>query len=584
MRDQIVSVQNRIFREELDTRLSEIDRLQHSDFDRVGELAQEALIYAEQLGDFYGYTRAMAFFAWSQSNQNNLEDALTVGAEALQLARLHNFLELEGRIVNTLAVTFAKIGANEEAMSLFQHQLKLAMMIDMPEMVFGARHDLAIHLINMHRIDEAVELMELAMRDIPPELSESPGVSMTYTNVCKLFSQIGKPEKGMVYGERSLRIEQARRDPLGIARACIALAFNYADMNDYAQANLYIHQAVTLMEKDSPLHAETVRFDIEIIRAHMHMLRGQIAEASPYFERAYEISMAGNLLQQSIGMLETLKQIYTDIGDKDRLASVYRRLSEDVPRMQQRSSDMRLNILKLVFAADKAALKAEINLSQQKSAMMAHLAHEFRTPLDTIQDVSDRMAKSSDDLSPDERRSALQDITVQVNTMRTMLDNIIDLLQPDEYAIESHFREPITLLRLSEIILAEVKRYRVDGMRIVTHIQSYREEFNLPVRTIQTALSHLLTNALKFSRVEVEFSLAIDNGWLTAVVSDKGIGIPAEEQQAVFQPLYRAGNQKQAGHGLGLAIVKKQISSIGGTITLDSALYVGTTVTVSMPL
>ncbi|MEC4985104.1 MAG: sensor histidine kinase, partial [Oscillatoria sp. PMC 1076.18] len=68
-------------------------------------------------------------------------------------------------------------------------------------------------------------------------------------------------------------------------------------------------------------------------------------------------------------------------------------------------------------------------------------------------------------------------------------------------------------------------------------------------------------------------------------ISDRGIGIPAEEIPYLFQPFHRAKNAGTIpGTGLGLAIVKKAVEILGGEITLESKLNVGTKVTVSLPI
>ena len=68
------------------------------------------------------------------------------------------------------------------------------------------------------------------------------------------------------------------------------------------------------------------------------------------------------------------------------------------------------------------------------------------------------------------------------------------------------------------------------------------------------------------------------------VVRDAGVGIPAGEIERVFTPFYRASTARGvAGTGLGLAGARAIVAQLGGTIALESALGVGTTVTITLP-
>jgi signal transduction histidine kinase len=73
-------------------------------------------------------------------------------------------------------------------------------------------------------------------------------------------------------------------------------------------------------------------------------------------------------------------------------------------------------------------------------------------------------------------------------------------------------------------------------------------------------------------------------GQIILSVLDEGIGIPPEDLRHLFEPFHRAKNVRAiSGTGLGLAIVKEAVELRGGSITVDSALNVGTTFTIRLP-
>ena len=82
-------------------------------------------------------------------------------------------------------------------------------------------------------------------------------------------------------------------------------------------------------------------------------------------------------------------------------------------------------------------------------------------------------------------------------------------------------------------------------------------------------------------------SLSFSETGVELAVSDKGIGIPAAEQERLFSEFFRASNARsytESGTGLGLAIVKSVVDSAGGSLDVQSAEGEGTTVKVRLPL
>jgi signal transduction histidine kinase len=101
-------------------------------------------------------------------------------------------------------------------------------------------------------------------------------------------------------------------------------------------------------------------------------------------------------------------------------------------------------------------------------------------------------------------------------------------------------------------------------------------------------LDNLVSNAIKFTNEGGSVTVSVDAGddGARIVVSDTGIGIPAEEQGQVFSRFFRSSTATRGaipGTGLGLAISRALVEQHGGTIALTSREGEGTTVTVSLP-
>ncbi len=103
------------------------------------------------------------------------------------------------------------------------------------------------------------------------------------------------------------------------------------------------------------------------------------------------------------------------------------------------------------------------------------------------------------------------------------------------------------------------------------------------------ALDNLISNALKYSNKEKYLGISVKagDGWAQVGVQDRGIGIPRDEQQKIFDAYYRAGDknvQTIGGAGLGLSLVRHIMEAHGGRIDVTSAPGAGSIFTMYFPL
>ena len=106
-------------------------------------------------------------------------------------------------------------------------------------------------------------------------------------------------------------------------------------------------------------------------------------------------------------------------------------------------------------------------------------------------------------------------------------------------------------------------------------------------RILKNILFNLVSNALKYSppKSVVKCDIKRESGQLHLVVSDSGIGIPAQDQKHLFERFFRASNVEAIqGTGLGLNIVKQYVNLLDGEITFESKEGVGTTFYIQLPI
>jgi signal transduction histidine kinase len=108
-------------------------------------------------------------------------------------------------------------------------------------------------------------------------------------------------------------------------------------------------------------------------------------------------------------------------------------------------------------------------------------------------------------------------------------------------------------------------------------------------RKIKQVLLNLLSNAVKFTGEggKITMSAALNGEAVVVSVADTGIGIAAEDQQAVFEEFRQVGDdyaRKREGTGLGLALARRLVELHGGTLSLQSELGKGSTFTFTIPV
>lgn len=221
---------------------------------------------------------------------------------------------------------------------------------------------------------------------------------------------------------------------------------------------------------------------------------------------------------------------------------------------------------------------------------LANMSHEVRTPMNAIMGMADLLAETP--LTP-EQEEYLRILRRAGESLLALIDNLIDYSN-----IEAGHLERVTvefdLADLVEGLVAElapranVKHLELD-CRIAPEVP--RHVAGDPQR-LRQALFHLLDNALKFTergRIGLEVRPAPEEGEGVFLfsVSDTGIGIPEEKQEAVFRSFIQADSsaaRRYGGIGLGLTLSRRFIEVMGGRIRLESREGAGTTVDFTVPL
>jgi two-component system sensor histidine kinase VicK len=229
-------------------------------------------------------------------------------------------------------------------------------------------------------------------------------------------------------------------------------------------------------------------------------------------------------------------------------------------------------------------------LEQQRKDFVANVSHELRTPLTTIKSYLEALVE---DGALQEPELAERFLAVTRNETERMIRLVNDLL------LLSQLDRPQSLLQPSSVNVTELLDEVSDRFAFQMQQKQMTCEVQVPTDLppllaerdkLDQVLDNLVSNAIKFTpeqgRIVIK-AVRNDERWLTLSVSDNGIGIPKQDIAYIFDRFYRVdkGRSRQmGGTGLGLSIARTIVHAHGGTITIDSQLHKGTTVTFTLPV
>lgn len=228
--------------------------------------------------------------------------------------------------------------------------------------------------------------------------------------------------------------------------------------------------------------------------------------------------------------------------------------------------------------------------NRAKSEFLSSMSHELRTPLNAILGFAQLLEQSRKESLSDKQKGHVARILSGGKHLLKLINDILDLAKIEEGKM-SLLLEPLNTRELLEDCL-HTTRSLADPKGIAVTCPAC-EKPDLPwivadlTRTRQILLN-LLSNAVKYNRSRGTVTvLAQDQGeYLRLGVADTGYGIPAHQQNKLFQPFSRLGHENTGieGTGIGLTITKRLIEMMGGAIGFSSEDGVGSTFWVDLPI
>lgn len=220
--------------------------------------------------------------------------------------------------------------------------------------------------------------------------------------------------------------------------------------------------------------------------------------------------------------------------------------------------------------------------------LVANVSHDLRTPLVSIHGYVETILMKDTMLTDEQRKKYLRTVLQSTERLKKLVEELLEL---------SKLEAKQTLPKLEHFSVAElvqdvVQKYRILAderhIDITTDLPRKLPQVYADISLIERVFQNLLDNAINYTPEggTITISLAREGEGVHVNVSDTGLGIPPEELPHIFDRFHRGARSMEnskPGSGLGLAIVKRILDIHGVTISVSSALKVGTAFSFSLP-
>ncbi|MGB5661282.1 MAG: HAMP domain-containing sensor histidine kinase [Thermoanaerobaculia bacterium] len=266
--------------------------------------------------------------------------------------------------------------------------------------------------------------------------------------------------------------------------------------------------------------------------------------------------------------------------------------SHSPDRFDERDTDFLEQAARLVaITIEDARINEAVEaLMAERTQFMLQVAHNLRAPLSAGLSMMELLQEGYMGELTEQQRDYLQ----RIEDRLTSLDQAIAELLTIARARDRSHEIPDVVVDL-EGLAAYTERSFGDeatrkGIELGVTVEADLPKVDSGADLLEQVMANLVSNSIKYTppggRVQVGFTRK-DSETVEIRVADTGIGIPAAEQEKLFQEFFRASNAKQhttTGTGLGLALVKQSVERHRGQLSLTSTEGEGTEVTIHLPI
>ena len=228
-------------------------------------------------------------------------------------------------------------------------------------------------------------------------------------------------------------------------------------------------------------------------------------------------------------------------------------------------------------AREATALAA---IDRQRTALLAAVGHDLRTPLASIKAAVTTLRQSDVEWTPEERAALLATIDDSSDRLDAVVMNLLDASRLEAGAV-AVAAEPVALI---EVVGRALMALGGEASRVSVNVPEDLPLVSADVGLLERILVNLVDNGLRHGGGgPIEVSAVAGSESAKLAVADHGAGVPAEDRDRLFEPFQRLGDHS-GGLGLGLAVAKGLAEAMGGALVADTSPGGGLTMRLRLPL
>jgi signal transduction histidine kinase len=249
-------------------------------------------------------------------------------------------------------------------------------------------------------------------------------------------------------------------------------------------------------------------------------------------------------------------------------------------------------VLALILLAGSYFIMRSIDreraVAKLQSEFVSAVSHEFRTPLTSLRQLSELLAKGRIP-EADQRQKSYDILSRESERLQRLVESLLDFGRIEARSFRYRFETLDPGVLVSDVTAEFGEKAAARGFTVEAEIAADLPSIRADRDALGLALRNLLDNAVKYSpdcrTVWVE--MALEKRSLAIRVRDRGMGIPASEQKKIFERFVRGSGSRAAhiqGTGIGLALARHIVDAHDGEIRLQSEPGRGSTFTILLPL
>jgi signal transduction histidine kinase len=225
---------------------------------------------------------------------------------------------------------------------------------------------------------------------------------------------------------------------------------------------------------------------------------------------------------------------------------------------------------------------------ERERRFLSDASHELRTPLSILKMETENELLNTK-LSANEKAKRESNLE-EINRMSNLVSDLLTLSRLAENEVAA-MRKPVAI-NLSAVITKSVDRLQKladeHNVAVTTSLPGEIVTIESDTTLLDTILSNAIKNAIIYNKPEgsVTIYLSHNETSVEIAIADTGIGMSPEDTERIFERFYRTDksrSRKTGGSGLGLSIVRSAVEALGGSVSLDSEINKGTTLTYTLP-